>query len=142
MDIPFVKKPENIKRIVEGESEQVFMENAEIIDKYFPEDKDENKRVHAADLDTTQIILEDIHKKEHILSLSNFTAASRDSYLRLAGFNQLAKNPLIGNYLDTYADMNRSLTDKPVSMLRGLFDIAVQAIGQTETTLMKKMGMH
>lgn len=136
MEIPLViKKPEDkmAAKIVE--------ENKKQIEALFPKD-DQGNRVHTKDMETTKIILEDIHKKEHIPSLTNLTRKEIDAVRLARGMNMLAKNPLIANDIDYFLDLKRSETKEPTNMLKGVFDIATQYVGQTGNTLMRKMGLH
>ncbi len=133
---PFViKKPEDKL------ANKIIEENKKQIEALFPKD-DQGNRVHTKDMETTKIILEDIHKKEHIPSLTNLTRKEIDAVRLARGMNMLAKNPLIANDIEYFLDLKRSETKEPTNMLKGLFDIATQYIGQTGNTLIRKMGLH
>jgi len=136
MDIPFVKKPEDklADKIVEENKKQI----QELL---FPKDGQEN-RIHTKDMETTKIILEDIHKKEHIPSLTNLSRKEIDAVRLAKGMNMLAKNPLIEKDIMFFLDLKRSETKEPKNMLQGLFDVATQYMQQTGNTLMRKMGLH
>jgi hypothetical protein len=128
------KKPEDkfANKIVE--------ENKKMIAELFPKDESGNSILH--DKEVTKIILDDIHKKEHIPSLTNLTRKEIDAVRLAFGMNMVAKNPLITNDIAFFLDLKRSETAEPTNMLKGLFDVATQYIQQTGNQLMRKMGLH
>lgn len=135
MDIPFIpKKPEDkmAGKIVE--------ENKKMISELFPKDETGSSIMH--DKEVTKIILDDIHKKEHIPSLTNLTRKEIDAVRLAFGMNMISKNPLITNDIAFFLDLKRSETAEPTNMLRGLLDVATQYIQQTGNQLMRKMGLH
>jgi hypothetical protein len=111
-----------------------------MIAELFPKDESGSSILH--DKEVTKIILDDIHKKEHIPSLTNLTRKEIDAVRLAFGMNMVAKNPLITNDIAFFLDLKRSETAEPTNMLKGLFDVATQYIQQTGNQLMRKMGLH
>lgn len=135
MDVPFIpKKPE------EKMASKIVEENKKMISELFPKDESGSSIFH--DKEVTKIILDDIHKQEHIPSLTNLTRKEIDAVRLAFGMNMISKNPLITNDIAFFLDLKRSETAEPTNMLKGLLDVATQYIQQTGNQLMRKMGLH
>ena len=119
---------------------KIAEENKKMIAELFPKDESGSSILH--DKEVTKIILDDIHKKEHIPSLTNLTRKEIDAVRLAFGMNMVSKNALITNDIAFFLDLKRSETAEPTNMLKGLFDVATQYIQQTGNQLMRKMGLH
>ena len=119
---------------------KIAEENKKMIAELFPKDETGSSILH--DKEVTKIILDDIHKKEHIPSLTNLTRKEIDAVRLAFGMNMVSKNALITNDIAFFLDLKRSETAEPTNMLKGLLDVATQYIQQTGNQLMRKMGLH
>ena len=103
----------------------------------------DGKPVVVKDIETTQRILNDLHTKAHIPSLTNVSRKEIDAVRLARGMNMLAKSPLISQDIDFFLDIKRSEIDPAHStnMLQGVFNIATQFIDQGGDKIMRKMGL-